>query len=526
LIRFRTFAVLFFCALAALNGAAQQPASHGMSATGNSVVLVLPFQNQSKAPGLEWIGEAFAEVLSQRLESPRLFLIRRDDRLYAFDRVGIPANAPLSRATLLRIAEQMDVDYVVMGSFDYDGNTFSATAQLLNMRRLHLGAPLKESGGLLQLAEIQGALAWDLHRAIDPRFGVSKQDFVSETRDIRLDALENYVRGTIAASTPEKIRRLKEAVRLNPDYAAAQLELGKAYYQQRDFPNAIAALSRVPPSDKHALEAAFYLGLSAYYSGNLDRADQAFAFVASRLPLTEVYNNLGVVEARRGKSDGIQYLERAVQADPTEEDYHFNLAVSLARSGDSAGAAKQLREALNLRPNDAEAKNYLEAVSAGGNAPKPPLERIKRNYDEAAFRQLAFAVESAEEAQMANANPKKHAQLHVQRGEEQLQQGFYEDAANSFREAVSLAPEAAEAHLGLARADLALNHTEEARSELNGLIASHPTAEAYVILAQVDIKDGKSAAARDDVNQALQLDASNAEALKLRDQIAAAQEPK
>jgi len=90
------------------------------------VVLILPFHNDSKAPGLEWIGEAFAEILGQRMQSESIFIISRDDRLAAFDRAGIPANAQLSRATLLLIAQQMDIDYVVLGSYNYDGNTFSA----------------------------------------------------------------------------------------------------------------------------------------------------------------------------------------------------------------------------------------------------------------------------------------------------------------------------------------------------------------------------------------------------------------
>ena len=56
-------------------------------------MLILPFRNDSKAPGLEWIGEAFSEVLGQRMQSPSIFVISREDRLYAFDRVGIPASA-------------------------------------------------------------------------------------------------------------------------------------------------------------------------------------------------------------------------------------------------------------------------------------------------------------------------------------------------------------------------------------------------------------------------------------------------
>ncbi len=83
--------------------------------------MVMPFENQTTAPGLEWISEAFPEVLSQRMESARLHVISRDDRSYAFDHSGIPLTVRPSRATVYRVAEQMDADYVVLGSYSFDG---------------------------------------------------------------------------------------------------------------------------------------------------------------------------------------------------------------------------------------------------------------------------------------------------------------------------------------------------------------------------------------------------------------------
>src|SRR5271157_1058633 len=82
-------------------------------ATAGQTVLVVPFENQSKAPGLEWIGDSFPELLQERLSSPTLFVLPREDRLRAYDRLGIPAELHPSRATIYRIAEQLDVDYVV-----------------------------------------------------------------------------------------------------------------------------------------------------------------------------------------------------------------------------------------------------------------------------------------------------------------------------------------------------------------------------------------------------------------------------
>ena len=262
------------------------------------------------------MGEAFPEVLSQRLGSANQFAVSRASRDYAFERSGIPSNAKISRATLYRIAEQMDVDEIVIGSFDYDGATFSTRARSLNMRTLQLSAEQVESGPLTKVIDIMTALTWDLQRSSSPALTTSRNDFIASWPPVRLDAFENYIRGITAATKEEKLARLREAVRMNPNYSLAFLELGKALYDARDYQAAANTLARVNSSDPASLEANFYLGLAAFYSNDLDRAENAFAYVASLLPLAEVTNNRGVAIARRGKRSGVEFFTRAVKDDP------------------------------------------------------------------------------------------------------------------------------------------------------------------------------------------------------------------
>src|SRR5216683_8180808 len=73
----------------------------------SQILLMMPFENNSTMPGLDWIGEAFPEVLSTRLKSESLYLIERDDRLNALDRLGIPATAKPSRATVYQVAQEL-----------------------------------------------------------------------------------------------------------------------------------------------------------------------------------------------------------------------------------------------------------------------------------------------------------------------------------------------------------------------------------------------------------------------------------
>jgi tetratricopeptide (TPR) repeat protein len=498
-----------------------------VTGTGQTIV-VLPFENESKAPGLEWIGESFPEVLGQRLANAALYVVSRDDRAYAFDRSGIPANVHLSRETLFRIAEQMDADLVVMGSYTYDGQTFSTVAQVLDMKHLRLSKEMKEQGTLVKIIEIQNGLAWDVLHQIKPEAAGPREPFLAAAPAIRLDAFENYIRGVVATDRPDKIKRFREAIRLNPDYVMAMLALGRTYFDGRDYEQAMTWLAKVPHNGPAAHEASFYLGLAAYYQGDWERADSAFSYLVSRMPLTEVYNNLGVVAGRRGKRTALDYFHKAVDADPSDADYRFNLAVSLYKAGDSPAAARQLRESLTLKPGDTEAKSLLESIAANGSARlnqastnnvRVPLERIKRNYDETSLQQLALEIENAAETRLANTDPRTHAVFHVDRGRELLGQGFNAEAARNFREAVQLDPTNATAHAGLARVLESDNDTAGARAEAEAAVRLAPSADAYLVLARMELKANQADAAEHHVDLALVLEPKNSAALALKNQL-------
>jgi tetratricopeptide (TPR) repeat protein/TolB-like protein len=492
-------------------------------------VLVVPFENQSKAPGIEWIGEAFPELLQERLNLPSVYLLPREDRLRSYDRLGIPVDLHPSRATVYRIAEQLDVDYVVLGSYSFNGRLFTTSSQLLDMRRERLIPLNDESGPLMQLIDIETAVAWDVLHTLRPDISITKQAYVSSAPAMRLDAFENYVRGVTAPALDEQVQRFREAVRLNPKYPEALLELGKAYYRQKQYGQATAALARVPGSSPLVREANFYLGVAAYFQGDYPRAESAFDFLAARLPLTEVYNNLGVVAARKDRKSAEEYFQKAIAQDPDEPDYHFNLAVELYRNGDATGASHHLHEALVLKPGDNEAKSLLDSIGGGGKpsvvpaSAKIPAERLRTNYDESSFRQLALKIDAVAEQRLTKTDARTHAQYHVDRGRDFLKQGFFSEAEREYREAVALNPASADAHCGLAQV-LEANGTDGgAGDEAEQALHLHPSVEAYLVLANVDLRQNKADAAGEDVDRALRLEPSNAAAQALKRTIAAKQ---
>ncbi len=181
------------------------PAAAAQSVAADSppgrLVLVLPFENRSHQPGLDWIADSFPAIFNLRLASAGFLPITRDDRLYALDRLGLPADLRPSRATAFRIAQEMDADYVIFGSYDASDGQLTAQAQVLDMRSVHMGPPLVERNPLTKLLDTENILTWRAIRVMDPSYSVSQAGFLAAVSQLRLDAFENYVRGITATNS-------------------------------------------------------------------------------------------------------------------------------------------------------------------------------------------------------------------------------------------------------------------------------------------------------------------------------------
>src|SRR5947209_13842065 len=101
---------------------------------------------------------------------------------------------------------------------------------------------------------LQTALTWDVLNALNLTINVSKQQFIAQFPPIRLDALENYIRGIVATTEQEKIKYFKEALRLDPNHTLAMLQLAKTYYNARAYEPDITWFSKIPENDRSGNE--------------------------------------------------------------------------------------------------------------------------------------------------------------------------------------------------------------------------------------------------------------------------------
>jgi len=514
-------------------------------APGARTVLVFPFENQSARPDLSWIAEGFADILSSRLAGPGRYVLGREERIAAYQQLGIPPDTPLTLASEYKVAETLGVEWAVVGDFNVEGDRLRAHAQLLDVRKLKLAPPLEVTGELPDLVDLQSRLAWRLLATQDRDFTVgSEDDFRRRFPEIRLDAFENYIRGLLATDEESRLRFLRAADRLNPADQRAAFELGRFYFEQKDYADSAKWLQKLTSTDTSSLEAAFLLAVDQYFLGQPAAAEKAFTALSKEIPLNEVWNNLGVLKARRGRyAAALPDFQRAYQGDPTDRDFCFNLGACLWYLKTYKEAAQYLEEALRENDDDPDAHTLLAAVlgelgdTAGQRrelqwlsehegaslAELPgdflPQARLKKNYDGRAFRLLSLAVGNALEESLARQPVEQHEDVHVGRGRKFLQEGRLPEAERELREAVSLLPGDSDAHLFLAQVYETQGRYQDAAGELQTSLKLKNTAQAHLWLARVYLALKRPEAARDESAVALQLEPGNSEAARLIDQV-------
>jgi tetratricopeptide (TPR) repeat protein/TolB-like protein len=500
-----------------------QPAAEDAAAGRGRILLVLPFDNRTGQPSLDWIREAAPEILSARFGSAGFAPMSRADRMYALDHLGLPQQFQPSRASSLKLAQTLDADSIVVGSYRTEGSGIVAEGQVVDVPRLRMSGVVTARGDIHDLIAVLDSLAWKLTRVMDPKFNVAQETFVAAGAGLRLDAFEQYIRGISEPDQQERLRHLKQAVGLSPSFGPAWMATGREDFNSQRYEEAAAAFAKVSRDDPDALEAGFYRGLSLLFSGSYAKAEEAFSGVARILPLGEVLNNQGVAVSRQGH-DGTSLFVQAAAADPNAADYDFNLALSLKRHGTEAGAINELSQCLKLRPNDVEAQQLLAAwkapkAASDANTAAEPLERIVRTFDAGAFRQAALMMDQMNASVLAALSPHQRAVKLTARAKDYLNRGLLLEAERLYQAAVADDGSLAEAHAGLATVRERTGDAEAARKEANASLELAPSVDAYLVLGRLDFASNHMDEASKEIGEALVLDPGSRPAQELNRQI-------
>jgi tetratricopeptide (TPR) repeat protein len=542
-----------------------QQSRHSSNPIGSQIYLVFPFENAGASPRLDWLGEGLEELSILRLSAAGEAVYSHTGRINELDRYGLPPGAKLSRATMLRIAEDLDVDYVIFGSFTSDGSKLTVESRILRINPPALLPAVTETGPLESLMELQTRLAWRSLSSNDRSYPLSLAEFAKKQRPLRLDAFEHYVRGLLASEDEVRIREFKDAARLEPAWPEPDFWLGEVYFSRRDCNSALPWYAKIPKQHDRYAESVFAVGVCRLLLSQPDQAQEVFTSLRESLresgssehgnssavaggDLPEILNNLALAKARLGDATGAQNdLQRAADLDPDEDDYPVNLGLLSLQANDPANAAAYFREAMEREPDNPEDRALLiYSLDKSGKQPEAEQERqsavemfgpsglpaihldaksdtlthmarIKTELDTTTLRQ---EIKPAEAVTAGTAAPAADtAENRIRRARQELSSGHVEAARADFQAALSMDSTNTSAHRGLADIARRQGKLDEAVLQLQAALQSRDNAVVRVALARVYLEQKKPALARTEVQRALKLAPNYTEAKELLDRL-------
>ena len=500
--------------------------------------LVLPFSVTVEAavPGGEgaafWLGEAAAILLTDELEARGIPALSRLDRVEAFARLQLPLVTTLTRATMLRVAEMVGATDLVVGEVRL-GTRMTVKARVITVDTARQRQEVVEEG--------PGTDIYAIFERITARLmpGTARAD---RRAHLPIGAFEQYVKGLVAPTAAAQERFLEQARQQAPSNDRVLLALWEVHSTQGAHDKALAAaeaVSRQAPLDR---QARFSAALSLI---ELRRYNDAFALLQTlhgESPSPVLSNAMGVVQVRRGSTPqtGLPsyFFTRAVDEDPENSDYLFNLGYAYARSRDVDAALYWLREEVRFAPADGEAHLVMSHVlmAAGKKVEAQrefdlakqlgtsldPESLVLSDVLPAGLERLVGRLDSrthlAVNAAIANPAQREQQELaafHVARGRRFFEQDDDRAAVGELRRAIYLRPYDDEPHLLLGRIYQRGGRLREAIDEFRIAVWCRETSIAHVRLGEALLESGDKPGARQEAQRAIALSPESPEARAL-----------
>jgi len=402
--------------------------------------------------------------------------------------------------------------------------------------------------------QLHTKVVWRLLAEANHSYPLSLNEFAKLQKPLSLAAFEQYIRGLLSNEDEIRLRDLKEAARLEPDWPDPAYALGQFYFQKNDCADALPWFAKVPRTHPVSVEAIFATGVCRLRLGQPDKAQDVFSALREDLQhnlvsgadLPEILNNLGIAQVRQDElASARTTIGRAGDIDPDEDDYPFNLGLLSLQQKDFATAVTYFAESVKREPDNPENHAFLlYALEKAGNKDElraareaaqeefgekglPLLkfdskhpdsltkyERVKPELETTSLRLELQGPVQAVSASVVTM-PGDGAAAHLRQGRQQMRAGRLDVAEREFRAALASDPHNAAAHRELAEIYRRRGKLDDAVKELQLSLAELDSAAARTTLARVYLDQKKPDLARKELEKAVKLAPNYPEAKEL-----------
>jgi non-specific serine/threonine protein kinase len=210
-----------------------------VSAPGSRGVAVLSFANLTANGEDDWLGTGIAETVTADLRGVEgLTVISRERVHETLRRLG-KAGDRGDDLVAVRVGREVGARWVLTGALQRSGDAVRVTARLVEVATGQIASTVKIDGRLSQIFELQDRIVRELSASL--RLAPSAPERLADEETQVVEAYEAFSKGVmnLRLESYETLDRavslFERAIRLDPSYARAHLELGSSYAAKADY---------------------------------------------------------------------------------------------------------------------------------------------------------------------------------------------------------------------------------------------------------------------------------------------------
>ncbi len=288
--------------------------------TATRSLAILPFRNLNGDPKTDFLGFSLADEIITKLDYVNSLTVRPSSSVDKYrDQVVDPK----------KVAADLNVDTLLTGTFIKDGDNLRITAQLVDVKPdkiLWRGTFDLKYDNLLT---VQDRVTQQIIKEMELKLSPAEAANLKPEKPISRDAYEDYLRGIDLYSLNQfaaAIEMLQKSTQLEPNYAPAWAQLGRAYTTnaslqfggRENYDKAQAAYEKAIALDPALVEPRIYMANLLTDTGRVEQAVPLLRSVLHDSPNNaEAHWELGYAYRFAGMlKESVEECEKARQNNP------------------------------------------------------------------------------------------------------------------------------------------------------------------------------------------------------------------
>ncbi len=299
-------------------------------------IAILPFENRSGDPELEYVSDGLAEGIISRLSQlSELEKVISSTSMRRYKDQDVDAGT---------VVQEVDVGAVVTGNMTSQGENLRIYVELVDAQNNSTLWGKTYTRPRSALYEMEESLSKEIADALGLQLSGKEQEQLAKRYTNNSEAHEAYLKGQAeyakltGETVDNAIQHFKKAIEKDPNYARAYTALSRSYYSLAVFLDAIPVQEGMPLAEemaKRALEIDNTLAEAYAALGDFKRA--------------YYWDDLGAERE----------YKIALELDPSSYRAHYGYSFALSTMGQHDEAIAQIRRAQELDPLSLEARQAV-----------------------------------------------------------------------------------------------------------------------------------------------------------------------